>query len=329
MGDQIHTDYLLKADKFLKRAEVLMASKIIALATRYEGVCQLNYLASDYYRIAGKPIDAGQCLITCAKLQSRLGHLPEAASFYLSAARVLRTFDPAESIKNYSSSLAVFLEIHNFRVCGRIQLEIGELLEKDRKFDKAGHHYKNAALLFTEQRDYVATSSALIKSAETLLRVKKFKKAAKCFEEAGMINLQENCLKFNSPKHFLNAALCLLADEDLRSLAEMFDKVKKRDKNFTRTREYLFVKNIVQSLIDADMAGFADHTYNFDNVCKLNSMQIRLLSHVRTSLEEILEESDDEQSEIDEDERSLTNSFVSNSLESVSLQSIVTPSNSV
>mmetsp|Transcript_19678 Transcript_19678/g.25933 ORF Transcript_19678/g.25933 Transcript_19678/m.25933 type:complete len:326 (+) Transcript_19678:172-1149(+) len=296
MGDLIKSEYLLKADILVERAEELLDSNVVfETKPRYEGACELYSLAADYFKIAGKLVDAGNCLTLCAKLQGKLGQRPEMAAYHAEAARVYKIFDPKEAIKFYRMAIGDFLELKNFGVGGRLQEEVADIYFNDRNYDMAAGQYKNAALLYSEQRDHAAANQTLLKAAELFTLLRQYSIASECFEEVGFRDLKQNCLKFNAIEHFLNACLCLLAEQDFDILSERVEIMCQKDASWQRSREHLFIKNIVQIILERDIDAFADHVYNFDNVHKLNSMQIRLLGEVRSVIEQLIKEQEEEE----------------------------------
>eukprot|EP00639_Heterosigma_akashiwo_P006592 CAMPEP_0194564346 /NCGR_PEP_ID=MMETSP0292-20121207/4039_1 /TAXON_ID=39354 /ORGANISM="Heterosigma akashiwo, Strain CCMP2393" /LENGTH=281 /DNA_ID=CAMNT_0039413459 /DNA_START=133 /DNA_END=976 /DNA_ORIENTATION=+ len=254
MGDLIKSEYLLKADRLVEQAEDLMDSNVmIDTKPRYEGTCELYSIAADYFKISGKLVDSGNCLVQCAKLQGKLGNRPETAAYYAEAARLYRSFDPEESLKFYRHAIAEFLELQNFRVGARLQEEAAAALARGRAWGAAADGWRHAALL-------------------------------ECWREAGHRDLRDNRLKFQAPALFLDACLALLADQDLGALAEQVAEMARADAAFPRSKEHLFVRNLVRCVVDRDLDALADHVYDFDNVFKLGATQIRMLAEVRAAV---------------------------------------------
>ncbi|CAN0026240.1 unnamed protein product, partial [Heterosigma akashiwo] len=248
---------------------------------RYEGTCELYSIAADYFKISGKLVDSGNCLVQCAKLQGKLGNRPETAAYYAEAARLYRSFDPEESLKFYRHAIAEFLELQNFRVGARLQEEAAAALARDRAWGAAADGWRHAALLWAECRDPAGARGALLEAARLYAKAEDWAQAGACWREAGHRDLRDNRLKFQAPALFLDACLALLADQDLGALAEQVAEMVRADAAFQRSKEHLFVRNLVRCVVDRDLDAFADHVYNFDNVFKLGVTQIRMLAEVR------------------------------------------------
>jgi len=114
--------------------------------------------------------------------------------------------------------------------------------------------------------------------------------------EVASIWREDNLLRMNIPRLFLRAGLCYIAQggaiakglyshEVLRYKMKQWSTI---DYSFEYSRERMFLDNMMDIILNADLNLFADHIFNFDNVAQFDSMMLKMLARARYDIEEEL-----------------------------------------
>jgi len=225
-------------------------------------------------------------------LKNNLPH--ESAVFCFKAAEMLKRIDPMGSVERYESATKIYVELKRFFTAGNITVGVAELLEEQGNMPRAIDAYSRAAEFYQAEYYHTQSCRCLYKVAELTAMLEKFDDATWAFEAVAESMLEDNLLRLNVNSVFLRAGLCQLANagpinEGLyahRLLRAYMRRWAKMSFAFECSRERLLLDKLIGAIGKCDLAAFADHLFNFNNVQPFGSWHLRLLRRCLEDMEE-------------------------------------------
>jgi len=171
------------------------------------------------------------------------------------------------------------------------------MLVEDGNMEEAQQHYRQASDYYKGANVTDQAQLCLLRVADLAATQGKFDLATETFEQVARHDVQHNLLRPNVPGTLLRAGLCQIAAggpvrKGLKSHKVLRFYLKKWptiDYAFEYSREKLFLTNLLAIIPTLDLAAFADHVYNFDNVAGLDEWSLGMLNRVKEDIEEELD----------------------------------------
>eukprot|EP00607_Mallomonas_marina_P006528 CAMPEP_0182433582 /NCGR_PEP_ID=MMETSP1167-20130531/64138_1 /TAXON_ID=2988 /ORGANISM="Mallomonas Sp, Strain CCMP3275" /LENGTH=176 /DNA_ID=CAMNT_0024622431 /DNA_START=120 /DNA_END=646 /DNA_ORIENTATION=+ len=120
-----------------------------AFNLKFDEAAYYYYCASMSYRASSRWRDAGECLVKCAKMYSRMKFDLEAAVFFTEASDAFYKVDKMESVKSLDAAIAIYCDTGRFDAAGRLEREIASIYFILQDWEEAAKHYRKAADFFS------------------------------------------------------------------------------------------------------------------------------------------------------------------------------------
>lgn len=286
----------------------------LSIAFTNEIIASKLYHDSINLRIRGAWRDAADLLVKCAEVYLHIKMILEAACFYTEAAEAYMHVDKGEALVAYQKSIKIYCDVGRFDIGGKLEQQVGYINLYAQHWEDAALHFRRAANFLSGDKLLDQSDHCLEKSAECLIRIGEYKEASHLYQLVAKSCVNSNLRRFNSLDNLLMSILCLMAVpdvakpaasqlktptknksstgstakadaeeytplyqtkyENLYSVNEQFDKI---DFLWRRSKEKLFVRNIIQARTELNLDSLVDHLYYWSNVRSLCASHTILL----------------------------------------------------
>jgi hypothetical protein len=230
----------------------------------------------------------------------------EAAAFYAEAGDLYMKIDLGEALQAIRSSISIYCDLNMFDVAAKLERKIAYIHLQSKHWEDASIHFRKSANFFFDMQLIDQSDICLGKAATCLIEEKEYLEAARIYEIVAEGCAQSNLRKFSACDYHLKAALCLLAvnvppplkrngkidmtrpppnESKMNYLYERLIYYGKVDFMWKTSKEEFFIRNVVQSRLDADRADFIDHVYWWNNIRPLDKGSILCLKVVMKEIE--------------------------------------------
>jgi len=283
---------LKKVDNALRQFLVPNAPQL-----KFHDAIDWYHRAARAFIVAGEWQDSAEAYAKASDMCAHMGMAHEAAVFSLRAADAMKKIDPGEAITHFRNAVSLYCELGRFFTAGNIQKGVAQMYEEDHNYEECCESYRQASDYYMGENKEQASNQCLLKVAELSALLERFDYATETFEKVALSARDHNMQLLNVNDYFLRAGLCQLANggpirKGLHSHKVLRYYLKKWvsvEYSFVYSREYMFLTNLLDLIPGSDLDHFADHVYNFDNVCKLDLWCLRMLNRVREDIEEDIE----------------------------------------
>lgn len=289
--EDLANKHMQSADRALMQPTLPNAPKL-----KFLDAIGLWHKAAQCFGIAAEYEEAATAYRYAAEYMGNLDQPDEAAVYWLKSAEMMRRVDPLGSVHAYETAVRIFLSLGRAFTAANICRGIGEMFEEEEDWEGVVAAYRRSAEYYAADLYHPQSCAALLKVAKTFAVLHRYDDAVSAYEQVVGVYRLDNLLRPSVPQLLLKAGLCLLADggplrEGLYShqlLALRMKRWSALDYAFEYSREKLFLDNMLDLIPKADLDGFADHLFNFNNVEPLDAWSLRMLATVRATLDQEL-----------------------------------------
>ena len=203
---------------------------------------------------------------------------------YIEAANCYKHVNYIEAINNFTVAIGIYVNENRFSMIARCYKEIAEIYKDNKDEENSLNAYINAAKYYNCDNKPINSNQCLIEVGTFLANKNEFEEAAKIFEKLGLDGLKTKLGSFSSGKYFLKSLYCLMAMGNFDNVKQKLEEFKISDEKFNDTREYGFVKKLLEAceLKNADF--FADIINSYDKITPLTSWEISILLKIKNLL---------------------------------------------
>lgn len=242
--------------------------------------------------LIGRWQDAGDSLVSCAKLLRRQALHGQAGAAFTEAAENYLKCDLEEASRIYQKSVSAYADEGRLDIAGKIEHIIGTLQTRNQHWEEAQHHFRRGANYLIGEQMVHLSSVCIERAAECSVELGEFAEASTLYLQCAQDCVQSNLKRFHSKRYLLKCVLCLFAEPtSAEEYTSKFNSILKRsaeledhDFMWRCCREALFVANIAEACLNVDLDSFADHVYYFNNVIPLDKYCIRMLAVSRSDI---------------------------------------------
>lgn len=265
---------------------------------RYTHASQLFVKAADIYRTLLLWRKAAECYVQASSAEKHKANVLGSAVFMADAAELYERVDASLSVGMYRSGAEVFAGLGRHLTAGNLMVRVGELEAADSARLSAAEAYAAASHYYLACDEYALTVSTLHSAGAILALEDAFMEAHAHFERAARVALDDNLIKWHSPRLALNAGLCVVAaiyapgaSEEERGrararLEEYQSIVGRRDPRFGVGREHRFLTDVADTAAAWAVDDLIDHMWNFDYVGELQPHELALCQSIYEGVRE-------------------------------------------
>jgi alpha-soluble NSF attachment protein len=212
----------------------------------------------------------------------------EACAAYENAAKSFESVDSQLATLMFQERINILLDEGQLAMAARSEREIGEMLEKEQKFDQAIKHYETAQVYFgtssTNGSNVLACQSS-IAHLLTAIEPPRYTAAAEVFEVMGKNAATADTARTSSAKeYFSKAALCRLAAGDLVGAKRSLVLYASDFVEWKSTREFLFLGLMVHAIENYDLDHFSAVVEDWNAASTLDSWRNSIILKIREGI---------------------------------------------
>ncbi|KAJ3166716.1 hypothetical protein HDU88_003199 [Geranomyces variabilis] len=249
---------------------------------KLEEASELYGKAANAFKLSKKWKEAGDAFMSQAGVLNRMNERDEAASSYMNAAKCFKKNSPQDAISALQQAVEILTERGRFQAAANHQKQIAEIYETElADFEKAMHAYEIAAEWFHGEDSNAQANACLLKVGTFAAQIEQYEKAIEKFEQVATNSMDNNLTRFSLREYFLKAGLCCLCTLDYVRTRQALERYKNMDASFEQTREYNFLKALLDAAEEQDKVAFADALDSWNRLTTLDSWKVSLLTKVK------------------------------------------------
>ncbi|TPX34046.1 hypothetical protein SmJEL517_g03219 [Synchytrium microbalum] len=284
MGDKDAYALLEQASKKSKGGSGLFG---MFSGANLEEAADLYARAGNGFKLNKKWKEAGDAYMQQAATLIKMGESDEASGAFMNAAKAYKKEFPSEAVSAFQQSTAALVSKGRFHAAAANEKSIGEIYENELvDQQKAMECYERAADYYLGEDQPQAANQCLLKVATFAAELEDYNKATEKYEQVAQQSASNAMTRFSLRGYFLNAGICHLASGDYVKTRMSLEKYVNMDVSFTDTREYQFLKQLVDAVDSQDSESFTAACEEYDKLTRLDAIKTKMLLKVKKSLGE-------------------------------------------
>jgi alpha-soluble NSF attachment protein len=241
--------------------------------------------AANYYKNDKNWIKATYALERCVEMQQRLKDNSTINEINLELFKVTKNYDHHKAIDILKNNCIPYLiESGKYSQATKLYEDLAPMFEKDEQLDEAIACYKKA--LHYCEADCLNNSTkfrVLDRLASLSAKSENYTDAIQYYEDLGLAQASTP-LKFSIKENYFNACLCYLANSDVVSARDAYNKYIELDYTFVNSPLGKLALEIIIDVENMDVDSFTTHVSEYDRISKLDSLRVSLLLRTKNSM---------------------------------------------
>ncbi|KAJ3218981.1 hypothetical protein HDU67_003345 [Dinochytrium kinnereticum] len=243
--------------------------------------------AANCFKLAKMWKEAGDAFISQANVLMKMGEKDEASSAYLNASKAFKKTHPLDAINALQQAVQLLTERGRFSAAASNQKQIAEIYEADvGDLEKAMNAFETAAEWYSGEDSNAQADACLLKVATFAAQLQRYEEAVEKFELVATHSVDNKLTKWSVRDYLFKAGLCLLCLNDNIRMTSCLERYRQMDVTFDSTREYQFLKSILEAVESGDVETFTSIVVDYDRLTKLDSWKTSLLLNVKKTIGE-------------------------------------------
>ncbi|EFJ18019.1 hypothetical protein SELMODRAFT_233613 [Selaginella moellendorffii] len=285
-------DALAKAKEFESKADRKLKGWGL-FGNKYEDTVELLQQAANHYKVAKSWDKAANCFVRVAEMHVKLDSRYEAATSYVDAAKCYMKNKPQDAINALNTATNIFLEMGKLSIAAKHFKDVGELYEKEEKWQEAMESYEKAADFYQGEEVTSSANQCKLKVAQFASQLELYPKAIEVYETVAKDSMGNNLLKYSVKGYLLSAGLCHLCSADHIAIQNAIERYEDLDPTFSNTREHKFLKDLAEAIEQEDVEKFTDVVKEFDSMTRLDGWKTTMLLRAKNAMKAKIDEDDD------------------------------------
>ncbi|KAI9022521.1 soluble NSF attachment protein [Hyaloraphidium curvatum] len=259
---------------------------------KLDEAAELYQKAANRFQLAKKWKEAGDAFVAAAEAQIKLQERDEAASIFVNASKAYKKVSPLgesrpDAVKALQQAVDIYTDRGRFHPAATQQKAIAEIYETDlTDLENAMIAYQKAADWYSSEDSKALTNNCLLKVAHFAAQLERYPEAIEKFESVAEASVDNNLTKWSVREYLMKAGLCHLASGDMVAAHRALEKYLSMDVTFGSTREYQFLKSLLEALEAGDVDAFTNVVVDFDRMTKLDPWKTSILLKMKKSIGE-------------------------------------------
>eukprot|EP00899_Mesostigma_viride_P012673 jgi/Mesvir1/21406/Mv20883-RA.1 len=273
-----------KADELFAKAEKKLKSWGV-FGNKHEEAVELLDKAANNYKLAKSWAQAGETYEKLTECHLKLDSMHEAASAYVDAASAYKKVNTEDAIRCLNKAVEYFTEMGRLGMAAKNLRDIGEILEKEERYEEAIDKYEGAAELYSGEDSQSHSSQCKLKVAQYSAQLSRYARAIELYEEVARASLDNNLLRYSAKNYLLCAGICHLATGDTVAIRNALEKYVEWDPSFQNTREQKLLNDLADALENVDTQKFGTAVYEYDSMSQLDPWKTTMLLRTKKLME--------------------------------------------
>lgn len=185
----------------------------------------------------------------------------------------------------------IYTDMGRFNMAAKTHTTIAEIYETDApNKPECIKHYQQAADFYKGEEAKSSATKCLLKVAGISAELEEYRKAIEVYEEVAIWEADHPTLKYAAKNHFFLALLCHLCVDTVSApgargsprhlqldTQQAMRRYEDASPSFADSREYGFVKELINCLEEQNVDAFTEAVRNFDKISRLDPSQTTLL----------------------------------------------------
>ncbi|KAJ3343649.1 nuA3 HAT complex component nto1 [Gonapodya sp. JEL0774] len=275
-----------EAFALIQEAEKKAAHKSWFGGNKLDEAAELFSRAANKFQLLKNWKDAGDAFIRASEIQLRMQEPDEAAGSFVNASKAYKKVNPHDSVHALEQAVAIYTDRGRFHIAAQHQKTIAEIYENDiQDYQKTLAAYQTAADWYQSEESNALANNCLLKVGTYAAQLEQYDLAVEKFEYVAAASVDNNLTKWSVREHLLKAGLCHLASGDIVATKRAVENYQTMDVTFASTREFTFLKDLIDAVEAGDEQLFTDTVFEFDRMTKLDAWKTTLLLRAKKSLE--------------------------------------------
>jgi len=282
----------IKGEDYLKQAEASLKKWGLFSGTqKFEDAVELYEKAASQFKLNKQWKEAAESYIKAAEIcEKNIKNDSDAVDKYQNAAKCYQNCNPKEAVKVFRMVVKMHMDTDRFSVAANEWKEIAKLEEKEGHIQAAREAWEKAATCHEAANAKAAANQCLLQVARICADEADYKKAVDLFEKCAESALDSDLGRWSASEYLYKATLCNFVLEsksgESKDTSEMLDKFVEQHPAFETSREYKFLKGILEAFEKDDVDKFTEIVFKFDAVLKLDNWTSKLLLKIKDVLKE-------------------------------------------
>lgn len=273
------------AEKKLKSSQGFLGG-LFRSSSKVEEACEMYTRAANMFKMAKKWSAAGSAFAEAANLRIKMENRHDAAAALIDAGNCYKKSDPHEAIKCITKAIEFYTDMGRFTVAAKHHITVAEIYETEMAdIEKAMHHYEQAADYFRGEESNSSANKCMLSVAKYAAQLEQYEKAINIYEQVGEASLASPLMKYSAKEYYFCATLLHMCIDTLNA-QQAIKKYEEVCPSFRDSREYNFVKTLIEKLDEQDVDGFTDAVKEYDSISRLDSWYTNILLRIKKGMQE-------------------------------------------
>ncbi|KAI8799763.1 soluble NSF attachment protein [Cladochytrium replicatum] len=271
--------YLEQAEKKAKQTGWFGSNKL-------DEASELFAKAANSFKLAKLWREAGDAFIAQASCLIKIQERDEASAAFINASKAYKKSSPADAADSLKKAIDILTEKGRFSAAASNQKQLAEIYETDLvDLGKAMEAYELAAEWYSGEDSNAQANACYLKVGTFAAQLELYDKAVENFERVAAHSMDNNLTRWSMREYFLKAGLChLCITTDLVRTRQALERYQTMDVTFSGTREFAFLKSLLEACENQDVEGFTQTVVDFDKLTKLDSWKTTILLRVKKGI---------------------------------------------
>jgi len=282
----------LKGEDLVRQAEASLKKwSLFGNTQKFEDAVELYERAAAQFKLNKQWKEAAEAYMKAADVcEKNLKNDADAVDKLQNAAKCYQNCNPKEAVTIFRKVVKMHMDTGRLSTAANEWKEIAKLEEKDGHTQAAREAWDRAASCHEASNGKAAATQCLLNVARICADEADYKKAVELFEKCAHQALESELGKWSASEYFYKAALCNLVLEtksgETKDVVEQLDKYVEEHPVFETSREYKFLKGIVEAFDKDDVEKYTEIVFKFDSIIKLDNWASKLLLKIKDVLKE-------------------------------------------
>lgn len=194
-----------------------------------------------------------------------------------------------EAIRAFTASVDILMENNKFSMSAKIWKEMAALQEKEHDLKGAQASYTKAAECYDADNGSANAIAMWVKVAGLAAEGGEYKAAIKLYEKVSKTSLESSALRWSVKGYLFKALLCHFV---VAAKSHQLDTVESKLTQYVdmcpdmdNSREKGLIEDLIADFNEGDPDKYAEHVFTFDEICKLDNFQAKILLEIKGYLE--------------------------------------------
>eukprot|EP00892_Ulva_mutabilis_P011949 jgi/Ulvmu1/9126/UM005_0222.1 len=288
-------------DKAYAEAEKKLKGGFLGFSKDPDAAVDCFKRACNNYKVAGLYDLAAKAQMRVAEVAEKQGEHYDVAAACMEASKLyIKGDDHKSATACLQRAKKLYIQSGKVTQAARACKELANNIKDGDKAaqEMAMKTFLEAAKLYDSDSQYTDMYKMKLEAAMLQALMRQYKSAADLFESVATEYVNNNLLKYSAKEHFMNAALCWMAEGDITTAMKKREAFQIQDTQFCGSRQDSLLGNCLEAMLASKPDDFATAIAEWESMTKLESFRVKLLLAAKDTINvgglDLLEANDDD-----------------------------------